>query len=53
MKKTYIAPMMEKEIFETSDVITVSFNGNGLNINPEEPATTGIAVVDVNDLTFN
>ena len=52
MKKTYIAPMMEKEIFETSDVITVSFNGNGLNINPEEP-TAGIAVVDVNDLTFN
>lgn len=52
MKKTYIAPMMEREIFETSDVITVSFNGNVLNIDPED-TTAGIAVVDVNDLTFN
>lgn len=45
MKKTYIAPMMEKEIFETSDVITVSFNGAALNVTPDEP-TAGIPVVD-------
>lgn len=51
MKKTYVAPMMEREIFETSDVITVSFNGTGFNVTPDEE-TTKLPVVDAATLEY-
>ena len=52
MKKTYIAPMMEREIFETSDVITASivFNAAGYDAGTETDA--GIPVVDAATLEY-
>lgn len=50
MKKTYVAPVMEREMFETSDVITASvftFNNEGKNA-----AAGNVPTVDVNE-AFN
>lgn len=49
MKKTYVAPMMEREIFETSDVITISFNviGNTIGGDNQEKNLTTVNVTEL------
>ena len=50
MKKFYNAPAMELEVFETADVITISFNAAAFVIGTDDSAK--IATVDVSTLNF-
>lgn len=47
MKKIYNAPSMELELFETADVITVSYTGTTMDLATEDK---GIPTVDVGGL---
>ena len=47
MKKNYTAPSMELELFETADVITVSYAGGTADLGAGE---AGIPTVDVSTL---
>lgn len=49
MKKIYNAPSMELELFETADVITVSYEGATMDLATQEK---GIPTVDVATLGF-
>ena len=50
MKKVYIAPVMEREVFETKDVITVSVI---FNTTLAQDNDTGITTVDRSEFEFN
>lgn len=54
MKKTYFAPVMECEAFETKDVITVSFYGVMITYNNDYTATgDGVPTADRSEFDFN
>ena len=53
MKKFYVAPMMEREIFETSDVITASIGFNAAGFNAGTEQDEGVPVVDAATQTYN
>lgn len=53
MKKTYTAPIMEREMFETSDIITASVEFNAMTYDVQNGNDTGIPTVNAGDLTYN